>query len=83
MPPPSPVPDYLQILVAWATVLGVFGVIAAVIGLAIQVSRWRTEQKDRETQALIERDRFEKQISALQQAENDRLAAQARKMVPL
>ena len=69
-------------LVAWATVLGVVGVIAAVIGLAIQVSRSRTEAQEREKQAVIERERFEKQIAALRQTEDDRLAAQARKVVP-
>ncbi len=83
MQPPNPVPDYLQVLVAWVTVLGVLGVIAAVIGLAIQVAKSRTEAKDRDAQAVIERERFDKQIATLQQAENDRLAAQARKVVPL
>lgn len=79
---PNVVPAYLQIAVAWATVFGVVGVVVAGIGLWVQWLRGGEERMERAAQAILERERFEKQIDALQQAENDRLAAQARRIVP-
>ncbi|SER81992.1 hypothetical protein SAMN04488583_6386 [Mycobacterium sp. 88mf] len=71
MPPPSPVPDWLQIAVAYASVFGSIGVLVAGIALWIQWLRGREERRER---AL--------QLTALQRAEDDRIAAQARKIVP-
>lgn len=79
---PDPVPDYLQLAVAWATVFGALGVIIAGIALWVQWLRGRRDRRDARAQAIVERERFEKQIEALQQSENDRLAAQARRIVP-
>lgn len=76
----GPVPDWLQ----WASAAGqavagltIFG---AAVGFIVQWFRRRQDRKESARQATIERERFEKQIDALQRAENERLAAQARKV---
>jgi hypothetical protein len=79
---PDSVPEALQLAVAWATVAGAGGVVLAGIGLLLQWLRTREERREGAAQAVLERERFERQIAALQQAENDRLAAQARRIVP-
>jgi len=76
----GPVPDWLQ----WASAAGqavagltIFG---AAVGFIVQWVHRRQDRKESAHQATIERERFEKQIEALQRAENERLAAQARKV---
>lgn len=77
----GPVPDWLQ----WASAAGqavagltIFG---AAVGFIVQWVRRRQDRRESAQQAIVERERFEKQIEALQQAENERLAAQARKIL--
>lgn len=79
---PDPVPAALQVAVAWATVFGAVGVVAAVAAFFWQWRKDQQERDERAAQAIVERERFEKQIDALERAENDRLAAQARRVVP-
>jgi hypothetical protein len=71
MPPASPVPDWLQVAVAYASVFGSIGVLVAVAAFWIQWFRGREERKERKLE-----------LSALQRAEDDRIAAQARRIVP-
>jgi len=68
---PDPVPDYLQVLVSWATVFGALGVVVAGVALWVQWIRAREERRDSAVQSNLERERFERQIGALQQADND------------
>jgi hypothetical protein len=77
----GPVPDWLQ----WASAAGqavagltIFG---AVVTFVVQWLRRRKDRKESARQAIVERERFEKQIDALERAENERLAAQARKVI--
>jgi hypothetical protein len=79
---PSPVPDALQIAVAWATVFGAAGVLVAIGTFWFQWFNSMQERKDRLDQAEYERQRHEVQIKAFKQAEDDRLAAQARRVIP-
>lgn len=72
----DPVPDWLQILAALGTALGALGVIAALITVAVQWFGSREERKERADQA-------DAQLKAFRQAEDDRLAAQARRVVPI
>ena len=78
----NPVPDVLQVAAAWGTALGAVGVIAAVATFWFQWFKTRQEREERTAQAHTERQRHEAQIKALMQAEDDRLAAQARRIVP-
>lgn len=71
MPPANPVPDWLQIAVAWASVSGSISVLVAVAAFWVQWFRGRDERKERKLQ-----------LETLQRAENDRIAAQARRIVP-
>jgi hypothetical protein len=68
---PSPVPDWLQIVVACASVFGSIGVLVAVAAFWVQWVRGREERKERGLQ-----------LAALQRAEDDRIAAQARRIIP-
>lgn len=61
---------------------GALGVVVAGVALWVQWIRAREERRDSAVQSNLERERFERQIGALQQADNDRLAAQARRVVP-
>jgi len=81
-PVASPVPDWLQISAAAATTLGAVGVVIALVTFAIQRLTTRKEREERANQAEIDRQRHDAQIAALRQAEDDRLAAQARRIVP-
>lgn len=67
----DPVPDWLQIAVACASVLGSVGVIVALATFWFQWSKSKQERIDRNAE-----------LAALQRAEDDRIAAQARKIVP-
>ena len=72
----NPVPAWLQIAQAVGTT---FGVIFTALGVlaALYVAVWREPRKARD-----ERNRYDDQMAALQRAEDDRIAAQARKIVP-
>lgn len=70
-PAPSPVPDWLQILVAGGSALSSIGVLVALATFFVQLRKNRQERADRD-----------KQLAELQRAEKDRIAAQARKVVP-
>ncbi len=76
----SQVPGWLQIVQSTATTVGVL--------LALYVAVWREPRKardDRKNRAIqgdAERERHDAQIAALRQAEDERLAAQARRIVP-
>lgn len=78
----SSVPDWLQVAAAIATTLGAVGVIAAIATFWFQWFKTRQEREDRRRQAETELQRHEAQIATLRQAEDDRLAAQARRIVP-
>ncbi|WP_142393941.1 hypothetical protein [Mycobacterium kansasii] len=82
MTSPDPVPDWLQILAAAGTALGSLGVIAALITVAISWVRGREQRQQSAQQAVIDRERHEAQLAAFRQAEDDRLAAQARRVIP-
>jgi hypothetical protein len=68
---PSPVPDWLQVAVACASVLGSISVVVAVATFWFQ---WRKSEQER-----IDR---KSELAALQKAERDRIAAQARRILP-
>jgi hypothetical protein len=76
----STVPTWLAVTQSTATTLGVL--------IALYIAAWREPRKARaeraesDRKAQIERDRHDEQMSALLRAENDRIAAQARKVVP-
>jgi hypothetical protein len=78
----NPVPDALQIAVAWATVFGSAGVLAAIATFWFQWCKTRQERAERANQATLDRQRHDAQIKALKQAEDDRLSAQARRVIP-
>jgi hypothetical protein len=78
----GPVPDWLQ----WASAAGqglagltIFG---AVVTFVVQWFRRREDRRESARQAVIDRQRHEAQIAAFKQAENDRLGAQARRIIP-
>lgn len=78
----DPVPDWLQNAEAVGQALGT---LAVIIALAAFIWQWRQALKDRDArdaQAIEDRNRHEAQIAALRQAEDERLAAQARWVVP-
>lgn len=78
---PDPVPDWLQNAEAVGQALGT---LAVIIALAAFIWQWRQARKDRDArdaQAIEDRNRHEAQIAALRQAEDERLAAQARWVV--
>jgi hypothetical protein len=78
----SPVPDWLQIAAATATTLGALGVLAALATFWWQWRKARDERTQRDEQFAEDRRRYEAQMAALQRAEDDRIIAQARKIVP-
>lgn len=78
----SAVPDWLQVMAAVATTLGAIGVLVAAGTFWWQLRKARDERAESAAQALVDRQRHEEQIAALQRSEDDRLAAQARRIVP-
>lgn len=81
MPASDPVPDLLRFAEALGQAVGGLGVLIALIALVVELRRARRQRRADAEQAEAERHRFERQIEALQQAENERLAAQARKVI--
>ncbi len=80
---PNPVvPAWLQIAAAASQVLSTFGVLVALATLMWQLRKDRTDRDVRDAQAIEDRRRHEAQIATLRQAEDDRLAAQARLIIP-
>ncbi|MGB0971074.1 MAG: hypothetical protein ACPGVG_08950 [Mycobacterium sp.] len=78
----SPVPDWLQVVEAIGQGFGVPAVIVALIALVWQLHKDRADRDERDKQNVEDRNRHEAQIAALRQAEDDRLAAQARLIIP-
>ncbi|AWG64785.1 hypothetical protein DDT46_13930 [Mycobacteroides abscessus] len=76
------VPDWLQVTAAVATTLGAIGVLVAAGTFWWQLRKARNEREASAEQAKVDRQRHEEQIAALQRSEDDRLAAQARRIVP-
>jgi hypothetical protein len=78
----NPVPDWLQISAATATTLGALGVLAALTTFWWQWRKARDDRSQRDEQFAEDRRRYDAQMAALQRAEDDRIIAQARKIVP-
>lgn len=70
LPTTNPVPDWLQIAVACTSVLGSIGVVVALATFWFQWSKSKQDRIDRNAE-----------LAALQRAEDDRIAAQARKIL--
>jgi hypothetical protein len=74
------IPAWLQITTSISTTVGVL--------IALYVAVWREPRKalrerdDREKQAIEDRNRYNDQMETLQRADDDRIKAQARKIVP-
>lgn len=78
----DPVPPWLQIAESVGQALGTISVFIAVVALAIQWFSSRKERQQQADDAKTDRERHEAQLAAFRQAEDDRLAAQARRVVP-
>nr|WP_090276834.1 hypothetical protein [Mycolicibacterium komanii]CRL70342.1 hypothetical protein CPGR_01950 [Mycolicibacterium komanii] len=76
------VPAWLQIAEAVGQALGALGVLIALIAFGYQWYQGRDDRDQRAKDAQIDRERHEAQLAAFRQAEDDRLAAQARRVVP-
>lgn len=74
------IPAWLQITTSVSTTVGVL--IALYVAVWREPRKARRERDDRDKQALEDRNRYNDQMAALQRAEDDRIAAQARKIVP-
>ncbi|MCV7355938.1 hypothetical protein [Mycolicibacterium fluoranthenivorans] len=74
------IPAWLQITTSISTTVGVL--IALYVAVWREPRKARRERDDRDAQATEDRDRYNDQMAALQRAEDDRIAAQARKIVP-
>jgi hypothetical protein len=74
------IPAWLQISTSISTTVGVL--IALYVAVWREPRKARRERDDRDTQATEDRNRYNDQMVALQRAEDDRIAAQARKIVP-
>lgn len=77
----DPVPAWLQIAESVGQALGALGVLIALGAFGYQWFAGRDERVERAKQAKVDRERHEAQLAAFRQAEDDRLAAQARKVV--
>jgi hypothetical protein len=78
----NPVPDWLQIAEAVGQAVGTLAVLVALATLWWQFRKDRGDRDARDAQVIAEGQRHDAQIAALRQAEDDRLAAQARSIVP-
>jgi hypothetical protein len=76
------VPDWLQIASSAGQGLAGLTIFGAVVTFVVQWFRRRSDRKESARQAVIDRERHEAQIAAFRQAENDRLGAQARRIIP-
>jgi hypothetical protein len=74
------VPLWLQITTSVATTVGVL--IALYVAVWREPRRARIDREQRAVQLAEDRRRYEAQMAALQRAEDDRIIAQARKIVP-
>ncbi|MBS1695776.1 MAG: hypothetical protein JST91_26565 [Actinobacteria bacterium] len=74
------IPAWLQITTSVSTTVGVL--IALYVAVWCEPRKARRERDDRETQATEDRKRYNDQMAVMQRAEDDRIAAQARKIVP-
>ena len=72
----------MQISAATATTLGALGVLAALTTFWWQWRKARDDRSQRDEQFAEDRRRYDAQMAALQRAEDDRIIAQARKIVP-
>ena len=72
----------MQISAATATTLGALGVLAALTTFWSQWRKARDDRSQRDEQFAEDRRRYDAQMAALQRAEDDRIIAQARKIVP-
>src|SRR5262245_23408764 len=84
---PNPVPAWLQIAGAYGTAFGAifpsFGALAALWAAVYwERKKAREDRQERADQPDEDPRRYADQRDALQRAENDRIAAQARKVVP-
>jgi hypothetical protein len=78
----NPVPDWLQISAATAATLGALGVLAALATFWWQWRKAGDDRAQRDEHFAEDRRRYDAQMAALQRAEDDRIIAQARKIVP-
>lgn len=78
----NPVPDWLQIAEAVGQAVGTLAVLIALAALWWQFRKDRGDRDAREAQVIEDAKRHDAQIAALRQAEDDRLAAQARWVIP-
>jgi hypothetical protein len=74
------IPAWLQITTSISTTVGVL--IALYVAVWREPRKARRERYDRENQAIEDRNRYNDQMATLQRAEDDRIKAQARKIVP-
>ncbi|SEB26599.1 MULTISPECIES: hypothetical protein [unclassified Mycobacterium] len=74
------IPAWLQITTSVSTTVGVL--IALYVAVWREPRKARREREDRETQAIEDRNRYNDQMAVMQRAEDDRIKAQARKIVP-
>ena len=79
---PKTIPFGLQIAESVGQAVGTVAVIIALVAFIWQVREYRKDRDARDTQAIEDRERHDAQIAALRQAEDERLAAQARWVVP-
>ncbi|KMO81340.1 hypothetical protein [Mycolicibacterium obuense] len=77
----DPVPAWLQWLEAIGQALGAVGVVIALIAFAYQWYQGKDAREQRAKDEKTDRDRHEAQLAAFRQAEDDRLAAQARRVL--
>ncbi|MGZ6780428.1 MAG: hypothetical protein ACXVGO_15720 [Mycobacterium sp.] len=77
----GPVPPWLQFASAAGQAVAGLTIFGAVVTFVVQWFRRREDHRESARQAIVERERFEAQLAAFKQAEDDRLAAQARWIV--
>lgn len=79
---PRTVPYELEIAQAVGQALGTVAVVIALVTLMWQWRQARKDREDRKAHAIDDQNRHNAQIAAQRQAENERLATQARRVVP-
>lgn len=76
----SQIPAWLEITTSVASTVGVLA--ALYVAVWREPHKARADREERDRQAIEDRKRYADQMAALQRAEDDRIAAQARKIVP-